>query len=793
MYQPVALPKAAVMHIGQVVSWQARVSDVAGAEQSGVILLALGAALAGTTMVLILFVRQLDQVDRDSTRTVYRLEFPRDLVLDQVVAFVRSLVGLRPPRWSLLARSSIAFEVVAQEGISEHRLRVPRNQVDRVLAQLRSTIPGVRTVLVEDAALPQMQLVREVALSSPDLPIRTDQAAGFAASLLHALQPLSAAGGEMVVFQVVVYPVGTPTGVPTPPSTEVKMGPGWLKTASRVVLSSTAPGQQDKKALRAKVSEPVFGVVGRVGARSAARGRSGHLVGRIVGILHQLDQPGVRFTGRPVGGGQAAARLARAATPISVAPVRANAREVATLIGWPLDGPTVPGLRLTGGRVLPPAPELPSTGRVVGRAVYSGMERDIGLSIEAALHHLLVSGPTGSGKSTLLLNLIAQDIRVGHGLILVDPGGDLARDAIDRVTPERTGDLIFVNPADSRVVGLNPLAVAPDDAELVADQLLELIRERADSWGPVIEETLKATLVLLAATPGMTLVEIPAVLLDPGFRRRLVSGLDPAFGPTVGEFFARFESLSPGQQAMSASAVLNKVSPFLDRRPIRAMLGQAEPTWTMRQVIDRGKILVVSLPSGVIGPVAADLIGSVIVTMAWNAVMGRQSLRREHRRPVSLVIDELPRFVRGGTSLTDILARARGHGLGLVGAVQHIGQVRPDLRAALLSEARNKIILQPAADDAALFARHLPGVRPEDLLTLEPRTAIAALVVGGRVAAPVTIATLPPPEPTGQGNPARDTSRERYGRDRDEVDQAIAERRQGPEPGSPRRTRRLPQ
>jgi hypothetical protein len=158
-----------------------------------------------------------------------------------------------------------------------------------------------------------------------------------------------------------------------------------------------------------------------------------------------------------------------------------------------------------------------------------------------------------------------------------------------------------------------------------------------------------------------------------------VSALNPAFAPTVGEFFARYEALSPGQQANAASAAWNKVTPLLDRQPIRVMLGQAEPTWTMRQVIDEGKVLVVSLPSGVIGPVAADLVGGVIVTMAWNAAMGRQILSREQRRPVSLVIDELPRFVRGGgASLTDILARARGHGLGLVGAPAHRpGPARP--------------------------------------------------------------------------------------------------------------------
>jgi type IV secretion system coupling TraD/TrwB family protein len=358
------------------------------------------------------------------------------------------------------------------------------------------------------------------------------------------------------------------------------------------------------------------------------------------------------------------------------------------------------------------------------------------------------------------------------------------------IPPERAGDLIYLHP-NRRVVGLNPLDCALDDAELVADQLLDLIHQLADNWGPVIEETLKATLVLLAATPSMTLVEMPAVLLDAGFRRRVLASLDPAFAPTVGEFFARYEAWNPGQQAMAASAALNKVTPFLDRRPIRAMLGQDRPAWSMRQVIDEGKILVVALPSGVIGPVAADLVGGIIATMAWNAALGRQTVSREHRRPVSVVIDELPRFVRGGgTSLADMLARARGHGMGLVGAVQHIGQVRPDLRAALMSEARSKVILQPAADDAALLARHLPGVEAQDLMTLEAHHAVASLIAGGRVAAPVTIQTLPPPPPTGHGNEARAASHATYGRDMADVERAITRRRQGPGPG-PRRTRRI--
>jgi len=513
-------------------------------------------------------------------------------------------------------------------------------------------------------------------------------------------------------------------------------------------------------------------------------------VDRVVGQLRQLDRNRARFRTRPLSADHGRRMLAIGQTPLIAAPIHANAREVGVLVGWPLAGPTLPGLKLAGGRVFAPAPELPSTGLILGYATFPGLERWIGIARSDALMHMLVSGPTGSGKSTLLLNLIKQDIEAGNGLILIDPNGDLARDTIDCITPDRISDLIYLNPGDLRPVSLNPLACAPEDAELVSDQLLALIRQNSESWGVTIDEALRNTLVLLAAS-GMTLVEVGPVLVDGGLRRRLLAQLDAAFAPTVGEYFARYESWPAAQQAQTAAAVMNKITPLVDRRAIRPLLGQNAPSWTMREVFDEGKILVASLPSGLVGPLAADLIGGVLVSMAWNAGQGRIAVRREDRRPVTLVIDELPRFVRGGTDLADVLARARGHGLGLIGAIQHIGQIPPILRSALLSEARNKVVLQPAADDAGIFARHLPGVTADDLLALEPRTAVASLVVGGRVTAPVTIATFPPPEPTGHGDAARHASRLRYGRERAQVEEQIQERRRGPEPG-PRRTRRLP-
>ena len=54
-------------------------------------------------------------------------------------------------------------------------------------------------------------------------------------------------------------------------------------------------------------------------------------------------------------------------------------------------------------------------------------DRTFGLRPADALKHLLVVGPTGVGKSTFLYWLALSAIRQGHGILLLDPKGDLVR------------------------------------------------------------------------------------------------------------------------------------------------------------------------------------------------------------------------------------------------------------------------------------------------------------------------------------------------------------------------------
>jgi hypothetical protein len=86
----------------------------------------------------------------------------------------------------------------------------------------------------------------------------------------------------------------------------------------------------------------------------------------------------------------------------------------------------------------------------------------------------------------------------------------------------------------------------------------------------------------LARTPGMTLVALPLLLSDPGFRRRVVGRLRDPLG--LGPFWAGFEAWSEPERLTAISPVMNKLRPFLLRPQLRTMVGQAQPRFDLRQL-----------------------------------------------------------------------------------------------------------------------------------------------------------------------------------------------------------------
>src|SRR5438093_6151000 len=128
--------------------------------------------------------------------------------------------------------------------------------------------------------------------------------------------------------------------------------------------------------------------------------------------------------------------------------------------------------------------------------------------------HMYLIGKTGTGKSTLLETLIAQDVRSGKGLALLDPHGDLAERVLARVPAERSSDLIWFDVPDvSKPLGFNPLErVQPGKRPLAASGVLEVFKKIwAETWGPRMEHILRNALLALLDQPESTLAAATAL------------------------------------------------------------------------------------------------------------------------------------------------------------------------------------------------------------------------------------------------------------------------------------------
>jgi hypothetical protein len=225
---------------------------------------------------------------------------------------------------------------------------------------------------------------------------------------------------------------------------------------------------------------------------------------------------------------------------------------------------------------------------------------DVTLDPDERRRHLYVIGQTGTGKSTLLLNLIRQDLAAGEGVALLDPHGDLAEAALAHVPRVRTNDLVYINPADAeRPIGFNPLSRVPDDLKpIVADGVVSAFRHVwPDSWGPRLDYILTNAVRALLDVPGATLLMLPRLLIDEGFRVRLVE--HHVGDPVVRSFWVNeYAGYTDSFRSEAVAPIQNKIGKALMVPSLRNMLAQPKSTISFRRLMDEGAIVICNLSKG---------------------------------------------------------------------------------------------------------------------------------------------------------------------------------------------------
>lgn len=664
--------------------------------------------------------------------TYYQLRFPRDLTKEAVLAALASLSGVP-------YRTRLVFELSATQAGIAHHLAVSPKAAESVLGSLRAAIPSLRL----DKAEPPSRHHRLRALwqvSPSTAVIRSEELAAIAADLLGSLFPL----GEHETVRL-----------------------AWtLRPHLRPPLPLTPELQRNRQqgALLAKLTLPGLNGYGLLSVEAKTAARRTQLLQRTAASLWSLSTPYGRLVADPYWYGQLLRLFGARGRYLSIA-------ELAAVIAWPIDAPDLPGLELGAAKRLVPSLALPRTGRVLGTSNFAGVTRPVAITPSASTRGLYVLGPTGTGKTSLLQNLIRDDLTQGRGLAVIETNGDLIRDLLNLIPPERTKDVVLLDPLDpTYAVGFNPFA-GSSDPSLVADQLGELFQRLWQAyWGPRTGQLAHMGLLTLARRDGSTLLDLPRLYLDPHFRATVLADLHDPVGLELD--WQWFESLPTREQATVIAPLLNKVRQFTARPAIRAIVGQANPPLSLPRLMAEQQILLVYLPKGLLGSETATLLGCLVLTSLWQAATARAVLPTSQRRPFGLYVDEVQDFAAAPIPWDEMFAQGRKYGLSLSVAHQNLEQLPRELREVVLANARSKAVFALSASDARVMERlFAPSLSAGDLQALDA-FSVAAIVAldDGSSARPVTLTTPAPPTPLGSREQVRHASRSHYARPRAEVE-----------------------
>jgi hypothetical protein len=715
----------------------------------------------------------------------YALRFPSELNADQVTIWLHSLSGLLPGRVGRLwGAPTVVLELRASaEHGFQYRLVVPRPRADYIVGQLRTAVPGVRVApekTDERASALAWTRVVELGMHRLNRTLRVDPAP-LAGSVLASLQGFALHQGEAVLVQWVIRPAVPQRPPQQQTARPVRMG-SFMSFSPHVPLKDAVADQ------RAKLASANFLAVLRVGVHAGNEARAGQLLGSVQVALKSTSTTANALHTRSGLQSRLRTALNDAKAPL-LFPMQLTAEELTGLLAWPIQSPHVAGLPQARTRHLPAGGGIARQGRVLAVSNFPGNERPLALTPTDSVQHLHVCGPTGTGKSVLLANLAAQDMAAGYGVVVIEgKGGDeaLFSMCLDRIPEKRLDDTIVLDVTDAEYpVAFNILAeghrrTAVDELCALFDYLY---RETRGVW---TREVLYHGLSTLAAHPGCTFPDLAPLLMpmyehEAAWRDHLIEAVTDR---ELRNFWQRFRKQPEGTQTRFVQPVLDRIWQLNSRPEIRNIIGQSVSSFTMEEVVSKGRVLLVNLAG--LGRETASLAGTLIVSALWRAVQATP-----HDRPVLLYLDEFQDFLQLPLNPADMFAKARGFGLGITAAHQDLGQLPVELRQAVLANARSKVVFQCAADDARAFAREFGrSVSDEDFMRLGRFEVLLRLATSEGVSEPVTGITNPPSPLTEIAAAVRARSRQRYARPLAQVEADITARRSAPD-APPRKQPRL--
>ncbi|MEI8249369.1 MAG: type IV secretory system conjugative DNA transfer family protein [Candidatus Taylorbacteria bacterium] len=430
-----------------------------------------------------------------------------------------------------------------------------------------------------------------------------------------------------------------------------------------------------------------------------------------------------------------------------------------------------------------PAPlDIAKTGTLLGTNIHRSTESSVYIGPEDRMRHFYVIGQTGTGKTALLKNMIVQDIESGHGVCFIDPHGSDVMDILANIPPERYEDVIYFDPASTeRPMALNMLEydpAYPEQKTFVVNEMFSIFQKLygavPESMGPMFEQYFRNATMLVIEDPesGSTLLDVSRVMSNKAFRDLKISKCK---NPVVVQFWKEIAEKAGGEASLAniVPYITSKFDVFLANEIMRPIIAQEKSSFSMRDVMDNKKILLINLSKGRLGDINSHLIGLILVGKILMSALSRVDSFGKPMSDFFLYLDEFQNITTD--SIATILSEARKYRLSMTIAHQFIGQLEDSIKDAVLGNVGSLAVFRVGTEDAEFFEKQFaPTFTKSDIINLDNFNAYVKLLSGGRPTKPFNIVTIAP----SKGNPDQTDSLKQlsalmFGRPRAEVEEEV--------------------
>jgi hypothetical protein len=405
---------------------------------------------------------------------------------------------------------------------------------------------------------------------------------------------------------------------------------------------------------------------------------------------------------------------------------------------------------LRSGALLSPPPDLPTfeEGRgdliPLGRVSSESGERIVGVQT-ADTFFTYIAGRSRYGKTEAAIAQFAHIVRAGHGGLFLDPHGDgleRVEPYLADISPERIVRIDLGPGSSSAQPGWNLFELGGSAAE--SEARVEAIVDAFASaleWGERSTRAINLTTQAAAALATIaghldpelapTIFQLPTLLSDAEWRAAVLPLL-----PRADQRFwtDRFPLLA----SEAITPVTNMVDRLRRSERVRALLGQSQSTYRVREAMDEGKI-VLACPGT--GGTRDRLIANLLLFDLLHAARGRADLPPARRKPFWVFLDEVQSYDGAASgNLAALLEQSAKFGLRAVLLNQNPERLSAATLNALTTNRSHLLASTLNSHAAALVTKEWGGrVSPEALTKLERYHFIAQVTHKGSLSAPFAL------------------------------------------------------